>query len=102
MDKEIILVNNRLTCGKRKDNSLDPCLTNHLGRGDSKQRKGERKERDFRDKSYTLSLKFPVIGPSNPGKLRDKVAPHGKSYTWIPGLRSFDKIRKIGVFSYLI
>ena len=34
--------NEGLTCGKRKDNSLDPWLTNQFGRGDSKPRKEER------------------------------------------------------------
>ena len=66
------------------------CLTNHLGGGNSKPRKGE------------SSLKFLVIRPSNPSEPRDKVAPHGKSYAWILVLQSFDKLRKVGVFSYLI
>ena len=58
--------------------------------GENKPRKGERKERDFRERSSTFSLKFPVIGQSNPGEPRDKVAPHGKGYTWIPILWNFD------------
>ena len=86
----------------RKDNSLDPCLTNLFGRGDSKLKRGEIKEKDFREISYTLSLEFPVIGPSNLNELRGKVAPHGKSYAWVPILWSFNKLRKVGVFSYLI
>ena len=31
--------NEGLTCGKRKENSLDPLLTNQFGRGESKLRK---------------------------------------------------------------
>ena len=64
-----------MTCGKRKDNSLDPCLTNHLGRGDRKLRKRERKDRDFGERSSTFSLKFPVIGPSNPASQETKLLP---------------------------
>ena len=79
-----------LTCGKRKDNSLDPCLTNQFGRGDSKPRKGERKERVFRERVANFSLEFSMIGPSNPGEPRGKVAPHYKSYAWAPGLLNFD------------
>ena len=43
-----------------------------------------------------------MIGPLNPGEPRDKVAPHDKSYTWIPILWSFDKLWEVGVFSYLV
>ena len=77
-------------CGKRKDNSLDPCLTNQFGRGNCKPRKEERKERVFRESVSNLSLEFLVIGPSNPGEPRGKVVPHCKSYTWVPVLRIFD------------
>ena len=91
-----------MTCGKRKDNSLGPCLTNQFGRGDRKPRKEGRKERDFRERSSTFSLEFLAIGPSNPGEPRSKIAPHGKSYVWVSDLWSFDKLRKVGVFSYLV
>ena len=57
---------------------------------------------NFRERGSTFSLKFPMIGPSNPSELRDKVAPHGKSSAWTPVLWSFDKLRKVGVFSYLV
>ena len=39
--------NEGLTRGKRKENSLDLCLTNQFGRGESKTEKGERKEERF-------------------------------------------------------
>ena len=70
--------NERLTCGKRKDYSLDPCLTNQFGRRESKPRKEGEKMRDFRERVSTLSLDFPVIGPSNSGETRSKVDPHYK------------------------
>ena len=56
----------------------------------------------FRERRSTFSLEFPVIGPLNSGEARSKVAPHGKGYVWAPILRSFDKLREVGVFSYLI
>ena len=64
------------------------------GGGESKPRKGERKERDFRERSSTLSLKFPVIGLSNPNEPRDKVDLHGKGYAWTPILWNFDNSKR--------
>ena len=48
----------------------------------------------FRERSSTFSLKFPAIRPLASGEARSKVAPHGKDYTWVPDLGSFDKLRK--------
>ena len=57
-----------------------------------RERKGKReKGRDFRERGSNFSLNFPAIRPSNPGK----------SYAWTPVLWSFDKLQKVGVFSYL-
>ena len=79
--------NEGLTCGKRKDNSLNPCLTNQFGRGERKPRKeGEKKESFCRERVSTFSLNFPVIGPTVSGETRGKVAPHCKSYAWVPVL----------------
>ena len=50
----------------------------------------------------TFSLGFPVIRPSKSGETRSKVGPHYKSYTWVPILWSFDKLREVGVFSYFV
>ena len=47
---------------------------------------GERKEWDFRERNSTFSLEFLAIEPSDPGEPRDKVAPHGKAYYWVPVL----------------
>ena len=82
--------NEGLTCGKRKDNSFYPCLTNQFGRGESKPRNEGKKRRDFREKVSTFSLDFPVIDPSNSSETRGKVDPHGKGYMWVPVLWSFD------------
>ena len=48
----------------------------------------------FRERSSTFSLGFPAIGPASSDEARSKVAPHGKDYTWVPVLGSFDKLRE--------
>ena len=87
----------------REDNSLDQVDPTSLGeREGTNVGIGERKEWDFRERSYTFSLEFSAIGPSVSGEARSKVAPHGKSYTWVPVLGSLDKLREVEVFSYLV
>ena len=53
----------------------------------------------FRERSSTLSLKFPAIGPSASDEEGSKVALQGKDYTWVPFLGSLDKLRKGRGFS---
>ena len=48
----------------------------------------------FRERSSTLSLKFPAIRRSTSGEARSKVASHGKDYAWVPDSGSFDKLLK--------
>ena len=48
----------------------------------------------FRERSFTFSLEFLAIGPLDPGKTRDKVAPHGKGYVWTPILWIFYNFRR--------
>ena len=55
----------------------------------------------FRERSSTFSLEFPTIEPSVANEARSKVTSHSKGYAWVPVLGSFDKLRKVGVFSYL-
>ena len=43
---------------------------------------------------FPLFYSLMVIGPSNPGEQRDKVASHGKNYAWIPVLWSSDNSRR--------
>ena len=57
---------------------------------------------DFRERSSTFSLEFPAIGSSVFDEARRKVAPHGKDYTWVPVLGSFDKLRKGRSFLLLV
>ena len=53
-------------------------------------------------RSSHFFLDFLANGPSNLGETRGKVDPHCKSYAWVPVLWNFDKLREVGVFSYLI
>ena len=77
-------------------------LTGLGGKKREIERKRE-KERDFRERERlsTFSLDFPLISPSNSGEISGKVDPHCKSYAWVSILWSFDKLREVGVFSYL-
>ena len=67
-----------------------------------REKEGERKEGIFRERVSNFSLNFLAIGPSNSGEARSKVTPYGKGYAWVPVFWSFDKLRKVGVFSYLV
>ena len=73
---------------------LDPSSPNWIGWGKEREiergKREERERRDSRERISTLSLDFPTIGPLVSGEARSKVAPHGKSHTWVPVLWSFD------------
>ena len=99
-DKEILSTNCRLTCGKRSTLPRDQFSQPDLEK--EKEREKEKKYIDFRKRVLNFSLDFLAIGPSIFDEARSKVAPHDKSYAWAPVLESFDKIRKVRVFSYLI
>ena len=53
------------------------------------------RERDF-------SLSFWAIRPSEFVGTRRKVALRREAYAWAPVLRSFEKLREVGVLSYLV
>ena len=61
-----------------------------------------RGEIEFTKRKSNFSLDFWAIGLSVSNEARSKVTPHGKGYAWAPVLGSFDKLQKVGVFSYLI
>ena len=64
-------------------------------RGEEKKQTGrEGKCGIFRERSSTFSLEFSAIGPASSDEARSKVAPHGKDYTWVPVLGSFNKLRE--------
>ena len=55
----------------------------------------------FSERESSFSLEIRAIRPSIVFGTRRKVALHGVGYTWTPDLRSFDKLREVGVSSYL-
>ena len=88
--------------GKVLLTQLDP--TDWMGEKRGKierERKEERERRNSRERGFTFSLDFPLISPSNFDETKGKVDPHCKIYTWVPEMWSFDKLREVGVFSYL-
>ena len=48
-----------------------------------------------------LSLRSRVIGHLDFFGSRSKVVLHSEGFAWVPVLRSFDKLREVGVLSYL-
>ena len=48
-----------------------------------------------------FSIRSRTIGQSDFFGIRRKVAPLGEEQAWAPVLRSFDKLREVGVLSYL-
>ena len=48
-----------------------------------------------------FSLKYQEIRPSTVFGTRSKAALRGEDNTWTPDLRSFDKLREVGVSPYL-
>ena len=55
----------------------------------------------FSERKCSLSLKYRAIRPSAVFRTRRKVVLRGASYAWTLDLRSFDKLREIGVSPYL-
>ena len=68
--------NEGLTSGKRKDNSLNPRLTNLLGGGEQTERGEKEEEEIFRVRSSYFSLDFSAIGPAIASGSKVKVDPH--------------------------
>ena len=55
----------------------------------------------FSERVSDFSLKSREIGPSDSFGARRKVVLRGKGNTWAPVSWSFDKLREVGVLSYL-
>ena len=55
----------------------------------------------FRERRCPFSLDYQAIRPSEFFGARRKVVLRGEAYAWTPVLRSFDKLREVGVSSYL-
>ena len=82
---------------------LDP--TDWIGEKRGKierEKKKEKEKRNSRERGSTFSLDFLVIDPLNFDETRGKVDPQCRSYVWVPEVWSFEKLREVGVFSYLI
>ena len=58
--------------------------------------------RGFRERSSNLSLEFPVFGLSDRIGPKSKVVLCCEGYAWALVLGSFDKLREVEVFSYLV
>ena len=55
----------------------------------------------FLERERDFSLEYRQIRPSEFVGVRSKAALRGEAYAWVPNLRSFDKLREVGVFPYL-
>ena len=55
----------------------------------------------FRVRWLDFSLKYREIQPSEFVGMRRKAALRGEAYAWAPDLRSFNKLREVGVSPYL-
>ena len=55
----------------------------------------------LRERRTSFSLKYRVIRPSAFFGTRRKAALRGETYAWASDLRSFDKLRELGVSPYL-
>ena len=55
----------------------------------------------FRERTSDFSLKYRAIQPSEVFGARRKAALRGKGFAWVLDLRSFDKLREVGVSPYL-
>ena len=82
---------------------MTPIFSQAVWEGElEREKERERKEGIFRERGSNFSLDFSAIGSSVSDEVRSKVAPHGKGYAWTPVLGSFEKLWKVGVFSYLV
>ena len=88
--------NEKLTRGDERTSPLDQVFQPGLGGKEERERESKWKREGkcgiFRERSSTFSLEFSVTGPASFDEARSKVAPHGKDYTWVPVLGSFDKL----------
>ena len=55
----------------------------------------------FSERVSDFSLKSRAIGPSDSFRPRSKMVLCNKGFVWAPILGSFDKLREVGVLSYL-
>ena len=58
-------------------------------------------EMSFRERTSSFSLKYRTIPQSAVFGTRMKAALRGEGFAWVPDLRSFLKLREVGVSPYL-
>ena len=68
-----------------------------FNRGDAERKK----KIYFRERTSSFSLKYRAIRSSAVFGTRRKAALHGEGFAWVPDLRSFEKLREVGVSPYL-
>ena len=92
MDDEIQATQWWLNMWHERTSPLDPSSPNRMGWGEKRGKKDREEGREGfqRERVSNFSLNFPVIRLSNPSEPRGKVAPHCKSYAWVPVFWSFD------------
>ena len=56
---------------------------------------------EFRERRTSFSLEICAIRPSAVFRTRRKAALRGEGFAWVPDLRSFLKLREVGVSPYL-
>ena len=56
---------------------------------------------DFRERVCNFSLRSQSIGPSVFDGARSKAVLHSEGFAWVLVLGNFDKLREVGVLSYL-
>ena len=56
---------------------------------------------DFRERVCNLSLRSRAIQPSDFFGPRSKAVLRSEGFAWAPVLRSFNKLREVGVLSYM-
>ena len=76
-----------------------------------KRKRGEEGKRErcrrfldliFRERTSCFSLEIREIQPSTTFGTRRKAALRGKGFSWVPDLRSLEKLREVGVSPYLV
>ena len=90
MDKGIQATKWWLDMWHERTSPLDKFSQLVLGEENGERNEGEEEEEEARERESTFFLDFSVIGLSDLNETRSKVGLHGKGYTWVPVLWSFE------------
>ena len=88
---------------EEKDKNLHSGFLLQKTKNGQKRAVGKEKVRvlNFRERKCSFSQDFREFGPSDCFGPRSKVASHDEGYAWAPVLEVFDKLREVGVLSFL-